>query len=1063
MLHGDPLADGSASDSGRAIFRTVLPDEPPAYNQLDSGTNVSLPTNAGDRWGFDVAATGDTYVIGGPGNDAAGTDAGEVRIGSFSDPGFEAVLSPDPSFDPARLGTAVVVDGDRMVASAPFTSAGASGAGLVYVYERANASSPWELATSIASPDPEFDGGFGDSLDLRGPLLAIGESDRFGDGAEPGRVWAYAFTGSSWELQGPALAPAIVGAENGDQFGASLAWIDETVLAIGAPGTAGSTGRVALVTDTGAGWNITEVTTPEDVPGFSGVEPVAGDQFGFDVAAGSGVLSGTNLIVGAPGRDDGGAEGGAVYLFGVVEGVATFTNSFGYAAGERVGTAVDTSGDRAVAAGYGGGTLSVQILEYIPNPDIATEPDREFVWNGDGGASVGVGFIPEDGPINDYLALDGTTIAVGRPGGGGSVAVFQRGASGWPTVPDIEIVPAGRWPGDRIGHAIALDGTVLVIGAPGDNGVTFEFPNSGAVYSTDLSGVVDPCDTTFTGLGGDALWGNTANWSDGVPTATSAACFEPGGVVVAAGTTAEALRLEGDVPLVTIEGSLTLSEDSEFTNGFRLDTTGSLNGAGEITVGSGNTMNVSGLVTAPLRNKSDTFLDIRTGTRFSGAQVTNDGQVLVDGDGFSLENGATIVNNSQFVFFNGGSAPLTQTVTTSGAPSSFVNGSQVSVNAGVTAVWPAGLQVDFDEPSSILELDIGGTPASGNFGRLVLDGNTLTLGANTVLNVRNLPGVDAPTVFDRYNVLDCGAVDCPLFPNTFLEPGVEQFLVGGDIVLGLVSVQNTFVNETSGAAWNVDANWSNGVVPGPGEVAVVPDGTTPTIADETDVVIDRLELDGELAIDGSLTLDSVTVGPEGILRVRNDGVLSATGDIEVQDGGQMSVFESTVDGIDDGTVDLDPGPGPGPGPRMFGDGLVANSGVLRTNGPVTIGSGLTWNSGRNSLVDVQSGILNVGTTNFEDEGGFSVAPGAADRSRRQHDPAAVVVDQGRRCERWNFRNDQHPAARLRSVPRRRSRPDVRTHRARRRRGLHRCRTDHDLHLQRLLREPARPGQGRRVR
>ena len=306
VLYADSFADGSATDAGSAVYFPVLPDADPAFNRLGTGLYPSLPANAGDRWGFDVAATGDTYVIGGPGNDSAGADAGEVRIGSFSSFGALEVLSPDPSFEPARLGTAVVVDGDRMVASAPFESAGASGAGVVYVYERADATAPWTLATSIASPDPEFHGGFGDALDLNGPLLAIGESDRFGDSAEPGRVWVYAFTGSAWELQGPALAPAIVGAENGDQFGASLAWIDETILAIGAPGTAGSTGRVALVNDTGTGWNITEVTPPVDVA------PVAGDQFGFDIAAGSGDLSGTNLFVGAPGGDDGGPEGGAV-------------------------------------------------------------------------------------------------------------------------------------------------------------------------------------------------------------------------------------------------------------------------------------------------------------------------------------------------------------------------------------------------------------------------------------------------------------------------------------------------------------------------------------------------------------------------------------------------------------------------------------------------------------------------------------------------------------------------------------------------------------------------------
>ena len=357
-------------------------------------------------------------------------------------------------------------------------------------------------------PTPSSDGGFGDALDLSGPLLAIGESDRFGDSAEPGRVWVYAFTGSSWELQGPALAPAIVGAENGDQFGASLAWIDETVLAIGAPGTAGSTGRVALANDTGVGWNITEVTTPEDVPG---VAPSPSQETSSDSTLRQGAVSVGDEPVRRRTRRATTVVPTAVRCTASASKreLRRGRTAFGYAPGGRVGTSVDTSGDRAVAAGYGGSTLTVQILEYIPNPDPAEAPSRPFVWNGDGGVSVGVGFIPEDGPINDYVAIDGSTIAVGRPGDGGSVAVFQRGVSGWPTVPDIEIVPAGRWPGDRIGHAIALDGTVLVIGAPGDNGVTFEFPNSGAVYATDLSGVA-----TWTGdsPAGTDLWSDPENW-----------------------------------------------------------------------------------------------------------------------------------------------------------------------------------------------------------------------------------------------------------------------------------------------------------------------------------------------------------------------------------------------------------------------------------------------------------------------------------------------------------------------------------------------------------------------
>ena len=420
---------GPPTDAGSALYFPVLPDVSPAFNRLGSGLGVSLPANAGDRWGFDVAATGDTYVIGGPGNDAAGADAGEVRIGSFSNPGFVEVLSPDPSFDPARLGTAVVVDGDRMVASAPFASAGASGAGLVYVYERANASAPWALTTSISSPDPEFQGGFGDALDLRGPLLAIGESDRFGDGAEPGRVWVYAFTGSSWELQGPPLAPAIDGAENGDQFGASLAWVDETVLAIGAPGAAGSTGRVALVFDSVDAWDITEVTAPSE----SLRHPATSSD--STSPTGRGVLSGSNLFVGAPGRDDAGLDGGAVYRFGVVEGEATWTNSFGYAEGGRVGTSVDTSGDRAVAAGYGGGTLDGADPRVRPESGSRLDPDRPFVWNSDGGVSVAWGSSRRTDRSTTTSRSTGPPSLSDGPAAAGVLRSSGVGASGWPTVP----------------------------------------------------------------------------------------------------------------------------------------------------------------------------------------------------------------------------------------------------------------------------------------------------------------------------------------------------------------------------------------------------------------------------------------------------------------------------------------------------------------------------------------------------------------------------------------------------------------------------------------------------
>ena len=508
VLYADYLADSAATDAGSATYFPVIADDPPALNRVGGGFGISLPANAGDRWGFDVAAMGDTYVIGGPGNDGAGTDAGQVRVGSFSSPGVVEFLSPEFGVDPGRLGTAVVVDGNRMVASAPFTDAGAEGAGQVFIYERVDEAAPWSLVTSISSPDPETNGGFGDSLDLFGDLLAVGESDRFGDRNEPGRVWVYALTGGDWELQGPNGGSPVNGDANGDGFGMSLAWIDETTLAVGSPYSGGDAGRVAFVSDAGASWNVADIPQP-------GAPLETGDLFGFALAFSPGVLSDDSLFVGAPGRDDGGLDGGAVYRYDVAAGVATWTNGFGYQAGTRVGTAIDVSGDRAVAGGYGGGTLSANILEYLPNPDFPDLSSDPFVWNGDSGVSAGIAFDGSDGPINDYVAIEGTVVAVGRPGGGGSVALFQRSGGGWSSTPSSTFEPTNRAAGDGLGLAISLDGATLAIGAPGDDGLADEFPESGAVYTArvPVTATFINVDDDFAALGGpDQLGHRCGAW-----------------------------------------------------------------------------------------------------------------------------------------------------------------------------------------------------------------------------------------------------------------------------------------------------------------------------------------------------------------------------------------------------------------------------------------------------------------------------------------------------------------------------------------------------------------------
>ena len=302
------LADTAASGEGLELIGTASISEP--------GTSQANLGPAFVTTGYPIVATA---------TDAAGNTSNFSNITFIDQP---ERLAPSNAGD--RFGQALDVDGNRMVVSSPGADVGEEDAGIVQVFERTDADSPWLLTATIPSPDPEGGGGFGDALDLSGGMLAVGESDRYGSSDERGRVWVFSLTGSSWTLVAPGGAPEIEGAEIGDEFGASLAWLDETTLAVGAPGAAADAGRVALVSDAGTGWNITDVSLP------IGVEPVAGDQFGFDIATGTGPEYGQALVVGAPGRDDGGqVDSGSIYFFTVEEGSATWTNSTGYSAGSR--------------------------------------------------------------------------------------------------------------------------------------------------------------------------------------------------------------------------------------------------------------------------------------------------------------------------------------------------------------------------------------------------------------------------------------------------------------------------------------------------------------------------------------------------------------------------------------------------------------------------------------------------------------------------------------------------------------------------------------------------------
>lgn len=255
-----------------------------------------------------------------------------------------------------------------------------------------------------------------------------------------------------------------------DQFGyATALWgSDLIVSAPGATMRQPLDGLVRTYVRSSDGWSFTgELSAPV-------LRRDAG--FGKSVA-----MDGEHLIVGAP-LDLAGWQGSA-WIFGDADSgfpvdarltspAGTPGDEFGWSVAVRRSIAV-VGAPRAEVSGFGSGAAYVYRQSsgnwllggrlLFPESELGDARRAEF------------GFA---------VATDGTTIAVGAPGQGwftdrpGAVSVFtdaQPFVDAAATLPS----PTGQL-GDRFGHAIAVDGSWMLVGAPGES---VEGSRSGAVYA----------------------------------------------------------------------------------------------------------------------------------------------------------------------------------------------------------------------------------------------------------------------------------------------------------------------------------------------------------------------------------------------------------------------------------------------------------------------------------------------------------------------------------------------------------------------------------------------------
>jgi hypothetical protein len=305
---------------------------------------------------------------------------------------------------------------------------------------------------------------FGRSVGIGTDVLVVGSPDS--DVTKTNQGAAYVFSAATGgQLHKLVASDAVVGAE----FGYSTS-VSGDVAIVGSPlwdaGTAADAGS-AYVFALASGVQQFEFTNPEATP--------ASHQFGYSVAVG-----GTEALVGAS-QGDSGAPGkyeGAAYVYDVVAGSRLFKQSASDPQSyDNYGTSVAVSGNRGlVGAPYDDDVVGDSGSVYVVNMDSATH-----------GAELRKLRALDPATNDDFgwaVALAGNLAVVGAPGDDGS-SYDRRGAVyGFDILTGsqlFKLTPGEADENEWFGKSVAVDGSLIVVGAPGDNG------DRGALYVFDAA------------------------------------------------------------------------------------------------------------------------------------------------------------------------------------------------------------------------------------------------------------------------------------------------------------------------------------------------------------------------------------------------------------------------------------------------------------------------------------------------------------------------------------------------------------------------------------------------
>ena len=310
VLVGAPGVDEAGPEAGAAYVFVRSGDE-----WIQQAKLIGADVEIFDRFGSSVALHENTAVIGAYGKDEVGTDSGAAYVFVRNGASWtqQAKLTPRGAVPGDYFGFAVAVYENYALVGAHLSDAAGPDSGVAYLFARNGAT--WIQDQQLIPSDISVGDQFGYAVDMVKGAAIIGSPKENRNQEDMGAAYVFVETRDAWVQQAKLIA---TDGETGDEFGIAVALHEDTAIVGAWKDNHPLLDRFAdptLEVDKGSAYSFLR-------DGLSWVEKrriTASDTNQSDLFGASVAIKGSFAIVGATGSDTAGGNSGSAFIYNPID------------------------------------------------------------------------------------------------------------------------------------------------------------------------------------------------------------------------------------------------------------------------------------------------------------------------------------------------------------------------------------------------------------------------------------------------------------------------------------------------------------------------------------------------------------------------------------------------------------------------------------------------------------------------------------------------------------------------------------------------------------------------